>query len=558
MKSYIKFLIMSTIISLSLCGCSQEEEIGIGNSGDTVFLSLTVPGTTIRSRESVNVNAVNKESTIGNAYFFFYASGVAKPVLTLPYPSIESTDGNWNTTVSLPGLHKGTAYKVYVLANVPQTTITAALSGDLSQMSEDTLLALTEELSTGGHNSDGSSISFTGELTSYVGGNKNLSITLIRTVAKFEAEFDKSGLDDEWDITSVRVLNEHKYTAYKSGGTRTVERISTNTAFTSDADGKIGSTIYYYTYENAASANENERIKLEINLANEAKGTRRYTATVNKTGKGEIVRNHIYRSKIYLSENSEPVTVEIADIENWKDTIVNAAIPEFYMDFPSDSIILGNNGAAIYTFKSNADSIYINWDLKNLTVNSFWGTEGYIYPKEGDVYELEMLMSDYDMHEEKGKMTLKAGNLTKDMGIRRPAAAYNFSYTVIPLEGLPEGKLKSYDYDTDKDAVLKLSCVGPVGAQSWCRVHLLSTRLPDGTVDDYAYQWFHPVGNIGVFSGNNFFYFVDMKAEIDIMETCYPHGLGSKGRMYVQLEIGAGEENYDKIIKRYRFYVQRY
>lgn len=559
MKSYIKYLIMSTIISLSLCGCSQEEEMGMGNSGDTVFLSLTVSGTTIGSRASVD--ATPKESTIGNAYFFFYTSSGTAPVLALPYTSIESTDGRWNTTVSLPGLRKGTAYRVYVLANVPQTTIDAALSGDLSKMPKATLLALTEELSTG-QNSDGSSISFMGELDSYAGGSNKLSISLTRTVAKFEAEFDKSGLDDKWDITSVRILNEHKYTAYKSGGKRKDARISTNTAFTRtlDADGKTAS-IYYYTYENVASDNENERIKLEINLANKANETetRKYTATVNKTGDGEIIRNHIYKSKIYLNEKSEPVMVDIADIENWKDTTINATIPDFYIDFPSDSIILDDHGGAIYAFKSNADSIYIDWELKNLNINSLWGTKGYIHPKEGDVYELEMSMSAYDTHEEKGNMTLKAGNLTKEMGIRRPAAQNVLYYTVEPLEGLPEGELKTFDYDKDKGALLELSCVGPIGFDSWCRIQLLSLTLPDGK-DDNTYNGAHLIiigGGDGISSSTSpvFFSFVDMKAKIDIIKTC--EYLNLKGKMYMQLEIGTGSPLFNKIIKTYRFYVQR-
>lgn len=563
MKSYIKYLIMSTIISLSLCGCNQEEEMGMGNSGDTVFLSLTVRGTTIGSRASVD--ATLKESTVSNAYFFFYPFDKTKTGLVLPYPSIESKDGKWSTKVSLPGLLKGREYKVYVLANVPQTTIKAALSSDdlLKVMpEEDTLLALTEELSTNGQNSDGSSISFMGELDSYVGGNNELSVSLTRTVAKFEAEFDKSGLDDKWNITSVRVLNEHKYTAYQSGGKRKDTRISTNTAFsgTLDADDKIKS-IYYYTYENAASNSENERIKLEINLANNANETetRKYTATVNKTGNGEIVRNHIYKSKIYLNEKSEPVVVDIADIENWKDTTINAAVPDFYIDFPSDSIILDDHGGAIYAFKSNADSIYIDWDLNNLNINSLWGTEGYIYPKEGDVYELEMSMSAYDTHEEKGNMTLKAGNLTKEMGIRRPAAQNALSYTVIPLEEFSEGKLKTFDYDKDKGTLLELSCVGPIGVDSWCKVRLLSATRPDGTDDNrYHDVYLLPVGGgIGVPNPGSsvFFNFVDMKAEINIIETCGSSGI--KGKMYVQLEIGTGSILFSKIIKTYRFYVQR-
>ncbi|MCY1134125.1 hypothetical protein OWT79_10990 [Bacteroides fragilis] len=386
-------------------------------------------------------------------------------------------------------LEKGASYNVYALANLPADTLTGSTKkGDL--------LALTESIGIDQvRDWEGSDISFSSITSetpfSISNGINTYNIDLTRTVARLDISIDTTDVSD-WMIESVNIINEQLTTHYfKKNAANTADPARIGRANRRpNADGK--SQWRYYLYENPKDLGQ---VSLKINLKSQANplNTRKYTAIVHKKGEGEILRNTIYQSTIRLTEHVDPVVIEATPVA-WSDTVgVRVEIPSVYLDFPTNNFLLSDRGAAVYNFKSDADSVYIKVDMPNLVIQSMLGkSEGYILPKvdSKNVYELNMLMSSYTTSQETGKITFKAGNLTKEMKVEKPVSSASFRYSVSPCDSWTPDNIRIYDWQTENDAQFNIELKGVVGQEAWFGFTIISQTkhatgetfyLPDGS-----------------------------------------------------------------------------
>lgn len=532
----IKNIYLTVLVLLCICSCTDKElvnDIPVSSSGVTV--SLKVSGTNGNFSRATGETVTSKESTIGNVYLLFYEDDgeiFAEPKVFIKRENLKNV-GSWNDNIELQGLLQGQEYNVYAFANLPESS-----SGNLSEFStRGAVLELVETLDKA-RNKQGSEISFA-TVSSYTGGQSLLSIDVIRTVARIESKIDMSNLDDTWIIESVNVLNERDKVTYLGSEPSDVSRVSSYDAFLAGVD-----SLYYYTYENPASANEDEMLKLRINLnqKNDTSIKRSYTALVAKKFDGELKRNTIYRSKIILSEKKDPVVIDLS--AEWVDTNIDIVIPSaIYMDFPTDSIILTERGWRTYDFKSNADSIYIKWEnMPNLSISPFRTVkEGYIYPSDlaTGIYKLNMSMSASDENEEKGKITFTTGNLIKEMGIRRPGAAGKLSFTVLPFD---TGNIPVYELSRDQDEKITMTFEGLMGVTPWYRIQRL--RFISAST-----------GKDNDMSGRETdlrTYFSSETMELRIGDIPYL----AQGTWYLQLELGTANNRYSPASKVIQFMIE--
>lgn len=532
----IKNIYLTVLVLLCICSCTEKElvsDTSVSSTGVTV--SLKVSGTNGYFLRATSETVTSKESTIGNVYLLFYeddGDAFAEPKVFIKRENLKNV-GDWNDNIELQGLLQGEEYNVYAFANLPESS-----SSNLSELStRGAVLELAETLDEA-RNEQGSDISFSA-VSSYIGGQGLLSIDVIRTVARIESKIDMSNLDDAWTIESVNVLNERDKVSYLGGETSGVSRVSSYDAFLVGGD-----SLYYYTYENPTSANENDMLKLRINLhkENDTNIKRTYTALVAKKFNGKIKRNTIYRSKIILSEQKDPVVIELS--AEWVDANIDVTIPSItYMDFPTDSIILTEQGWRIYDFKSNADSIYIKWEnMPNLSIYPFRTVkEGYIYPNDSvaSIYKLNISMSAFDENEEKGKITFTAENLVKEVGIRRPGAEGKLSFTVLPFD---TGNIPVYELPKDEDEKITMTFEGLMGVTPWYRIQRLRY--------------------ISAFSGKD----IDMSGRETDLRTDFSSEtmelrIGDipyldKGTWYLQLELGSANNRYSPASKVIQFMLE--
>lgn len=487
MKYYI-YIITALLPIFLLVACVQEDITGNNQNSDMITLNVAVSGTSAATRAAA---LEEKESNISNLYILFYKEGGgddATPDYFCSATGIEGLAWTKSFLLSSTNLKKGESYNGYTLANLPSTVTPPTektTKGDLLAMTESIATDLVRKL-------DGSDISF----SSYKDTTFSISdttaneykINLTRTVARLDMCIDTTGISADWEITSVNLINEQLSTNYFQTNTT---RITNNAVRIGQAnrllneDGK--SQWRYYLYE--ASKDSEPKVSLKINLKSKTStSTRSYTAIVNKIGGGEIARNYIYKSTILLTDAPpEPVVIEATPVA-WSDTIgVNISVPSVYLDFPTDNILLSNRGAAVYNFKSDADSVYIKMNMPNLVIQSILGkTEGYILPKVAGIYELNMAMSGYTTSLENGQITFKAGNLTKVMPVEKPASSASFIYTISPCDSWIPGDIKIYNSQTEGDAKFNIKFDGVVGQQAWFGFALISQTDRDGNIMNFT------------------------------------------------------------------------
>lgn len=538
----IKNIYVTVLILLCICSCTEKEFVDdtpVSSAG--VAVSLKVSGADRNISRATGETAVSKESTIGNVYLLFYEDDddlFAEPKAFIRYDNLEGVEGTWTDHIELKGLLQGQIYNVYAFANLPEST-----SENLPELPiRGAILELSETLDSP-RNEHGSDISFS-TVTTYTGGEKKISLEVIRTVARIESKIDMSGLDEptNWEIESVNILNERNMVSYQEGLEPTgVSRISLYNAFLVGSD-----SLYYYAYENPSSENENDMLKLKINLHKKDDNSikRTYTALVAKKYQGELIRNTIYRSKIILKENIAPVVIELSAPGEWIDSNVDVIIPKVYMDFPTDRILLNERGAGIYNFKSNADSIYIKWEnMPNLSISPIEVVkEGYVYPKDSstDIYELDMLMSDFDENDENGTITFTAGNLKKVLNINRPGAEGKVSFSAYPFGDT----IRTYDYPTEADEIITMKFNGLSGMNAWYRVKRLKfVSLEDGS--EFPYNAYDNLsGDLG-----------SETVDFTIGDRDLTHSWG--GTTYYRLELGTGNVLYSPAMKSFYFNIKQ-
>lgn len=479
MKHYI-YIITALLPIFLLAACVQEEITGNNQNSDMITLNVSVSGTSAATRAAVAPEG--KESNISNLYILFYkAEGgdEAKPDYFCSETGVEGSVWTKSFLLASTSLKKGESYNVYTLANLPSTVVPPT-----DETTKGDLLAMTESISTDqARKLDGSDISFssykdTTFSISATGANE-YKVNLTRTVARLDMSIDTAQISADWMIESVNLINEQLSTNYYQKNTTATTNDATRIGQANrllNQDGK--SQWRYYLYE--TPKNVEPKVSLMINLKSKTSASRRsYTAIVNKKGGGEIVRNYIYQSTILLTdEPPEPVIIE-ATPSAWSDTIgVNVNIPSVYLDFPTDIFLLSDRGAAVYNFKSDADSVYIKIDgIPNLVIQSILGkTEGYILPKVDsmNVYELNMLMSSYTTLPATGKITFKAGNLTKEMRVEKPASSATFSYEISPCDSWTPDNMEVYDWQTANDTQFSIDLEGVVGQEAWFAFAIIS------------------------------------------------------------------------------------
>lgn len=493
MKHYM-YIITALLPIFLFVACVQEEIPENNQNSDMITLNVAVSGTSATTRAIV---PEGKESNISNLYILFYKAGggdEAKPDYFCSATGIEGLVWTKSFSLSSTKLEKGESYKAYTLANLPSTVVPPT-----GETTKGDLLAMKESISTDqARKRDGSDISF----SSYKDTTFSISATeaneykvnLTRTVARLDMSIDTTGISADWAIESVNLINEQLSTNYYQKNTTTITNDAARIGQANrllNQDGK--SEWRYYLYE--TPKNVEPKVLLKINLKSKTgASTRSYTAVVNKKGGGEIVRNYIYKSTILLTEEPpEPVIIEATPLA-WSDTIgVNVNIPSVYLDFPTNNFLLSDRGAAVYNFKSDADSVYIKVDMPNLVIQSMLGkSEGYILPKvdSKNVYELNMLMSSYTTSQETGKITFKAGNLTKEMKVEKPVSSASFRYSVSPCDSWTPDNIRIYDWQTENDAQFNIELKGVVGQEAWFGFTIISQTkhatgetfyLPDGS-----------------------------------------------------------------------------
>ena len=487
---YLIYIITTLLPSFFLAACVQEEVAEDIQNPEMVTLNVSVSGVSARTRATVE--SEGKESTISNLSLFFYKTDATDAdTAAFFYHETGITETRWekNFLFSSMKLEKGASYNVYALANLPADTLTGSTKkGDL--------LALTESIGIDQvRDWEGSDISFSSITSetpfSISNGINTYNIDLTRTVARLDISIDTTDVSD-WMIESVNIINEQLTTHYfKKNAANTADPARIGRANRRpNADGK--SQWRYYLYENPKDLGQ---VSLKINLKSQANplNTRKYTAIVHKKGEGEILRNTIYQSTIKLTEHADPVVIEATPVA-WSDTVsVNVNIPSVYLDFPTNNFLLSDRGAAVYNFKSDADSVYIKVDMPNLVIQSMLGkSEGYILPKvdSKNVYELNMLMSSYTTSQETGKITFKAGNLTKEMKVEKPVSSASFRYSVSPCDSWTPDNIRIYDWQTENDAQFNIELKGVVGQEAWFGFTIISQTkhatgetfyLPDGS-----------------------------------------------------------------------------
>lgn len=539
----IKNIYLTALISLCICSCTEKEFVDdTSDSSKGVAVSLRVSGTDRSITRAVGGTAVSKESTIGNVYLLFYeADGdmFDEPKAFIKRDHLENVEGAWAENIELSGLFQAQEYDVYAFANLPESS-----SENLSESSiRGAVLELTETLGAA-RNEQGSGISFSA-VSSYTGGQKKLSVDVKRTVARIESKIDMSRLDDNWTIESVNVLNERDMISYQEGAEPAgVSRISSYDAFLVGSD-----SLYYYTYENPASTQEDDILKLRINLHKNGDNTakRTYTALVAKKYNGELKRNTIYRSKIILSETPTPVVVESTPMA-WSDTIdTNVDIPSVYLDFPTDIISLARVETR-YNFKSDADSVYIEVDMPNMFIEPV-GNSGYIFPVGMDVYELKMNLSTYGKPEERGKITFNAGNLTKVLEIVKPETDVTFRYAVSPCDDWLPNEIKEYNSLIDADAKFNFTFSGIAGLQAWYGIRMIQQILPNGIVMDRPTP---PLPRTYDESG-----IFDTNAEFPVMNAIGSFSNRDNGTILVyMMECGTSNISMGPIMKKFKFAIK--
>lgn len=487
---YLIYIITTLLPPFFLAACVQEEVAEDIQNPEMVTLNVSVSGVSARTRATVE--SEGKESTISNLSLFFYKTDATDAdTAAFFYHETGITETRWekNFLFSSMKLEKGASYNVYALANLPADTLTGSTKkGDL--------LALTESIGIDQvRDWEGSDISFSSITSetpfSISNGINTYNIDLTRTVARLDISIDTTDVSD-WIIESVNIINEQLTTHYfKKNVANTADPARIGRANRRpNADGK--SQWRYYLYENPKDLGQ---VSLKINLKSQANplNTRKYTAIVHKKGEGEILRNTIYQSTIKLTEHADPVVIEATPVA-WSDTVgVNVNIPSVYLDFPTNNFLLSDRGAAVYNFKSDADSVYIKVDMPNLVIQSMLGkSEGYILPKvdSKNVYELNMLMSSYTTSQETGKITFKAGNLTKEMKVEKPVSSASFRYSVSPCDSWTPDNIRIYDWQTENDAQFNIELKGVVGQEAWFGFTIISQTkhatgetfyLPDGS-----------------------------------------------------------------------------
>lgn len=491
MKHYIHIITALLPIFL-LAACVQEEITGNNQNSDMITLNVSVSGTSAATRAAVAPEG--KESNISNLYILFYkAEGgdEAKPDYFCSVTGIEGSIWTKSFLLSSTKLEKGESYKAYTLANLPSTVVPPT-----GETTKGDLLAMTESITTDqARKLDGSDISFSSykDTTFSISPTKanEYNVNLIRTVARLDMSIDTTQISADWMIESVNLINEQLSTNYYQKNTTATTNDATRIGQANrllNQDGK--SQWRYYLYE--TPKNVEPKVSLMINLKSKTSASTRrsYTAIVNKKGGGEIVRNYIYQSTILLTdEPPEPVIIEATPLA-WSDTIgVNVSIPSVYLDFPTDNILLSNRGAAVYNFKSDADSVYIEMDMPNLVIQSILGKKkGYILPKVDGIYELNMAMSGYTTSLENGKITFKAGNLTKVMTVEKPASNASFIYTISPCDSWISDNMKIYNSQTEGDAKFNIQFDGIAGQKAWFGFSLVSQTDRDGNIMDFAFS----------------------------------------------------------------------
>lgn len=495
MKHYI-YIITALLPIFLLAACVQEEITGNNQNSDMITLNVSVSGTSAATRAAVAPEG--KESNISNLYILFYKAGggdEAKPDYFCSATGVEGSVWTKSFLLSSTNLEKDASYDVYTLANLPSNPPTGETTkGDLLAMKESIAIGQVRK-------PDGSDISLSSykESTFSISATKanEYTVDLIRTVARLDMSIDTTKISADWAIESVNLINEQLSTDYyqkNTTSTADIARIGQVNRLLNQ-DGK--SQWRYYLYE--TPKNVEPKVSLKINLKSKTSAsTRSYTAIVNKKGGGEIVRNYIYQSTILLTDKVDPVVIETTPLV-WNDTIgVNVSIPSVYLDFPTSNILLSDRGAGVYNFKSDADSVYIKTDMPNLVIQSILGkNEGYILPKvdSKDVYELNMIMSSYTTSQETGKITFKAGNLTKEMTVEKPVSNASFRYSVSPCDSWTPDNIRTYDWQTESDAQFNIELKGVVGQVAWFGFAIISqtdhTTGKTFYVPDGAYQREH-------------------------------------------------------------------
>lgn len=556
MKHYM-YIITALLPIFLFVACVQEEIPENNQNSDMITLNVAVSGTSATTRAIV---PEGKESNISNLYILFYKAGggdEAKPDYFCSATGIEGLVWTKSFLLSSTKLEKGESYKAYTLANLPSTVVPPT-----GETTKGDLLAMKESISTDqARKRDGSDISF----SSYKDTTFSISATeaneykvnLTRTVARLDMSIDTTGISADWAIESVNLINEQLSTNYYQKNTTTITNDAARIGQANrllNQDGK--SEWRYYLYE--TPKNVEPKVLLKINLKSKTgASTRSYTAVVNKKGGGEIVRNYIYKSTILLTEEPpEPVIIEATPLA-WSDTIgVNVNIPSVYLDFPTNNFLLSDRGAAVYNFKSDADSVYIKVDMPNLVIQSMLGkSEGYILPKvdSKNVYELNMLMSSYTTSQETGKITFKAGNLTKEMKVEKPASSASFRYSVSPCDSWTPDNIRIYDWQTESDAQFNIELKGVVGQEAWFGFAIISQTKHATGETYYIPDGYYTRDNMLVphtFVADTTFVF-DVK---DLM----PKSLQPKGYTFTYKMIcGPSDSRYGPILKEFIFAVKR-
>ncbi|MDC1809066.1 hypothetical protein POZ03_01160 [Bacteroides uniformis] len=549
---YFTYIITALLPVLLLVACAQEEMAGNEQNSDVITLNVTVSGTSAKTKAVIPEST---ESNISNLYILFYEIGGNKNDITPDFYYHETgvTGTEWEKTLLLSStnLKKGGEYKVYTLANLPQTVVTSLTEN----MDEKKLLDLVEEIKVDHvRNSDGSDISFSSFLNKFpikTGTNNKCEIKLSRTVARLDMNIDATAISNDWMIETVNIINEQLSTYYyKKNGSNTSSSTRVGQANRRlDADGK--SQWRYYLYENPKELGEKVSLKINLKSKTDASATRSYTAIVNKKGDGELLRNNIYQSTILLTEQPDPVVVESNPVA-WSDTVdIKAVIPSVYLDFPTETIRLTNRGAALYNFKSDADSVKIKMDMSNLIVESILGkTEGFIFPKAPGVYELNIYMSAYGLPEEKGTITFEAGNLTKVMEIVKPLSNVTFSYAISPCDDWLPGEVKQYDSLNDSEAKFDFAFSGVDGLEAWYGIQYIQQITPDGKV--------YNVGSFGPRTyqlSDQFDKNVEFRV-MDILEKTTGANNANGYTFVYRLDCGTSKLSTGPIIKQFKFAIK--
>lgn len=552
---YLIYIVVALLSVSFLTACVQEETAENNQNSDIVTLNVSVSGVSARTRAAVEPEG--EESNISGLYILFYKTDANDEDTTaFFYHETGITETRWekNFLLSSMKLDKGTSYNVYALANLPST-----VSAPTSNTKKKDLLALEESIETNQvRKLDGSDISFSSKTSgtpfSISNGTNTYNIDLTRTVARLDISIDTTDVSD-WMIESVNIINEQLTTHYfKKNAANTADPARIGRANRRpNADGK--SQWRYYLYENPKDLGQ---VSLKINLKSQANpsNTRKYTAIVHKKGEGEILRNTIYQSTIKLTEHVDPVVIEATPVA-WSDTVeVRVEIPSVYLDFPTNNFLLSDRGAAVYNFKSDADSVYIKVDMPNLVIQSMLGkSEGYILPKvdSKNVYELNMLMPSYTTSLETGQITFKAGNLTKVITVEKPVSSASFRYSVSPCDSWTPDNIRIYDWQTESDAQFNIELKGVVGQEAWFGFAIISQTKHATGETYYIHDGYYTRDNMLVphtFVADTTFVF-DVK---DLM----PKSLQPKGYTFTYKMIcGSSDSRYGPILKEFIFAVKR-